>query len=79
MPSMWHLRKNKYDDEVVEYWVDYHTHGTKGSEERDGIRDKASTRGLADATALQATPLDGWDLSVAGACEIEKGTDVPWV
>ncbi len=59
--------------------MDYRTHGTKGSEERDGIRDKASTRGLADASALQATSLDGWDLSVAGACEVETGKDVPWV
>ena len=50
------LRKNQYDQDELEYWVDYRTEGSRGSEERGVLRETMSAntdgmaqRGLTDA------------------------------
>ena len=32
-----HLRRNQYDEDELEYWIDYRTEGSRGVEERDGV------------------------------------------
>ena len=51
-------RTNQYDDEELEYWVDYRTEGSRGTEERDGIEDtmEGATDGFA-SNALDDGPV----------------------
>ena len=73
------LRRNKYDPDITEYWVDHRTHGKKGTEERDGFSDRAHTKGLAEGAHLNTNPIDDWDLRGAGVCTVEAGKDVTWM
>ena len=35
-------RANCYDEDEMEYWVDYRTEGSRGSEQRDVVRESMS-------------------------------------
>ncbi|CAE6968930.1 unnamed protein product [Symbiodinium sp. CCMP2592] len=56
-------RTNKYDEEM-EYWVDTRTHGTRGTNEVEGVRDSTSAKGKVDSLADSSKPEDldkGWN------------------
>ncbi|CAJ1434383.1 unnamed protein product [Effrenium voratum] len=46
------LRRNRYDDEEVEYWVDYRTKGESGQKESEGIMEKKIAEGTTATMAL---------------------------
>lgn len=66
-------RKNKYDDEIVEYWVDYRTQGVLGVDERQSIRESSETQGRANQLELGPDGFHDWSLPDPGVCEIEDG------
>ena len=56
------LRNNVYDEDEVEYWVDYRTTGVRGTEERDGLLEKKE----GDTSGIVSTATDlGKPISLA--------------
>ena len=71
------MRRNRYDEVEVEYWVDVRTIGSKGTRERTGMRDTTSatgsTAGIPDST--QNADLGSWRFEESGVCQVETGKD----
>ena len=71
------LRRNKYDEEEVEYWVDARTIGTRGTSEKEGMRDVTNAQGAVNGfgSAHQPSNLDEFDPASMGGCSLETGKD----
>ena len=73
------LRKNKYDSEITEYWVDARTAGVKGQRDEEALRETASIQGQCnEAPDLRGsgTPIGEWCLNPGNTpCEEVSGND----
>ena len=68
-------RRNKYDNDIIEYWVDVRTSGQKGLMEKEGMKESNSTCG--ETSTLSMLSMAGnlekdWDHVGPGPCEIEE-------
>ena len=65
-------RRNKYDNELIEFWVDRHTSGVVGMRQEEGIRESTHASGSSASMALSSSEdLRVWNLQDKGGCEIE--------
>lgn len=71
-----HSQRNLYDDELIEFWVDYRTSGEKGFHEWQGFREATSGEGAVDSMAeLGVQDLTAWPPRGEGVCDVEPGKD----
>ena len=70
-------RKNKYDEDEIEHWVDHRTSGVMGVEEKEGLKDTTTGTGATrEFQNFKPSGLnDQWDHRQAGNCSVETGRD----
>ncbi|CAE7662972.1 unnamed protein product, partial [Symbiodinium necroappetens] len=70
------VRKNQYDDDELEYWVDFRTEGSRGTNESDGVLEKkqADTTGTGGFAmgALGDGPMPDLPINGDGAAGVAK-------
>ena len=65
-------RRNKYDEDIIEYWVDVLTSGHLGLRQEEGIRESSHARGSSSTMRLSSSDnLREWNHEDMGGCEIE--------
>ena len=68
-------RKNKYDDELEEYWCDKRTSGRQGLSEKEGLRESTSASGTTGSLEIQGARGNlekAWERGGAGMCGVEN-------
>ena len=70
-------RKNKYDEEETEFWVDFRTSGVMGLLEKEGLKDSTTGTGTTpNFENFKSAPLnEQWNHRQAGTCAVETGRD----
>lgn len=73
-------RKNKYDEDLEEFWCDKRTSGRQGISEKEGLREQTSASGTTESLAISgmAGNLEkAWDREPSTNLQIEGPKAVP--
>ena len=67
-------RKNKYDDELEEFWVDHRTAGKQGTYEKEGLKESTSAAGTTDSldiAGMEGNLHSAWGQRGTGAAPLD--------